>query len=450
MTIQHGSSIRLDNAPAAAPASDPPTEFLIWAWGDIETSKGLFLFDALAAEAVMARFREHGNELFIDYQHLGVDPDARAGDGRAAGWFMPEVREDGLWAVNVTWTPAAAEGLRNREWRYFSPAFVTDAENRVVELTNIALTNLPATRNMQPLVAHRLTEETMDPNENKAPETTAAEAVAPPVDPAAQAKAARAAEALRAAKAYLAKCEEDAKALGVALEDEAQDGQPQTSGDGLMGEGGETAADVDPAAAPQTDDVPGDYKADPYGEDQESEDSSDTAVMPAAPPAEQTAKLAALGVFAMKALGAKNSSEARGKLRALSATSKSPSSHTLDARVQKLESELARYRTAEKRRAVEGVVEGGVRLGKITPAMRSWALSLGMKDLTELKAYIDAAPALVSVVAREGATAKVEGPRPPVAAKNDVTLSENEKRIIAISGVSADEYLASKRAAKSR
>src|SRR5690606_21758833 len=73
--------------------------------------------------------------------------------GKAAGWFELEVRNGELWAVNVRWTPPAAEALRRKEWRFMSPAFSTDDEGRITSLLNVALTNLPATRRLEPLMA---------------------------------------------------------------------------------------------------------------------------------------------------------------------------------------------------------------------------------------------------------------------------------------------------------
>lgn len=452
-----GRGIRLDVAPLGSPgmaAAAPPSEFLVWAWGDIETSKGTFLFDAKAAASVMESYLEHGNELFIDYQHLGVDPGARAGDGRAAGWFRPEVRTDGLWAAGVTWTPAAEEGLRNREWRYFSPAFTTDPENRVIALTNIALTNLPATRNMQPLMAHRLTEDKMNPEQDKTTDDLIPDSAAPAAAPADEAKQARATAALRAAQAYLKKCEEDAKSLGVVLDEAAPSGDNDQAADDLPSDG-PTADGADKETADDAS-VPDGYKDDPYagagdgkdGGDQESDDTEDEDGKDGGK-AQAVARLAQLGRFTMQALRSKNTSEARGKLRALSQRV-TASAVTLDARVQRLESDLAKYRATEKKRSVEAVVANGVQLGKITPAMRSWALSLGTKDLTELKAYIAAAPAIVQTMSRSegGARPTTEAGRPPATAS--VTLSDDEKKICKITGVTTDAFIARKKANASR
>lgn len=138
---------------ASAGSKTPPAEFRIFPRGLVETAYGPFIFDEKSAEMCMAEFTAQGNELFIDYDHKSLDDDGPVDSGKAAGWFVLEVRDDGLWAANVRWTPAAAAALSAGEWRYFSPAFFTDADRRICHLINIALTNNPATKNMTPLVA---------------------------------------------------------------------------------------------------------------------------------------------------------------------------------------------------------------------------------------------------------------------------------------------------------
>jgi phage I-like protein len=136
--------------------SEPPTEFRIFARGVNETTKGNFVFDDAAAESVMAEYQAHAIDLMIDYDHASLAPVALdpALASRAAGWFNLEVRAGELWAVNVRWTEPAANALRAKEWRFMSPAFEVDTKtNRVTSLLNVAITNLPATRRLTPLVA---------------------------------------------------------------------------------------------------------------------------------------------------------------------------------------------------------------------------------------------------------------------------------------------------------
>ncbi len=143
----------------ALTGDEPPTEFRIFTAGAVETTKGVFTFDETSAKAVMAEYVTHGIDLMIDYDHaslasMTVDP---AQAGKAAGWFNLEVRGGELWAVNVRWTPPAAEALRRKEWRFMSPAFGTDKDGRITDLLNVAITNLPATRKLQPLMAANVT-----------------------------------------------------------------------------------------------------------------------------------------------------------------------------------------------------------------------------------------------------------------------------------------------------
>lgn len=139
--------------------AEPPSEFRIFAAGLVETTKGLFQFTASSCASVMAAAAAWDNDYPIDYEHASLmaafssDP---AEAGKAAGWFKPEVRGGELWATSVSWTPKAAEKLKAREFRYMSPTFAKADDGTITELLNVALTNLPATHNLEPLVASRV------------------------------------------------------------------------------------------------------------------------------------------------------------------------------------------------------------------------------------------------------------------------------------------------------
>jgi hypothetical protein len=132
-----------------------PTEFRIFAAGANETQKGTTIFDAEAAEAVMAAYQKHGVDLMIDLEHESLDETATRADSRdARGWFKLEVRNGELWAVDVRWTPDGEARLREKRQRYVSPAFIEDqATSRAVRLVNVAICAMPATHNAAPLVA---------------------------------------------------------------------------------------------------------------------------------------------------------------------------------------------------------------------------------------------------------------------------------------------------------
>ena len=134
--------------------ADAPAEFRVFPKGPFEADGGTFVFDDRAARDVIAEFKKHGTEKFIDYRHQSLDPYAPPEGGKAAAWFSLEIREGELWATNVRWTKPALATLEAKEWRYISPAFRFDAKSgRILKLVNVGLTNLPAIGNQTPLVA---------------------------------------------------------------------------------------------------------------------------------------------------------------------------------------------------------------------------------------------------------------------------------------------------------
>jgi phage I-like protein len=130
----------------------PPKEFLVLPYGTIETTKGTFQFTPDDALALMAERSKHDAEVMIDWEHGALHTTGEPAP--AAGWCNLELRSDGVWAVNCRWSPLAAQYLSTGEYRYFSPAYFVDKKTKHIrELINLALTNIPATLDIQPLVA---------------------------------------------------------------------------------------------------------------------------------------------------------------------------------------------------------------------------------------------------------------------------------------------------------
>lgn len=131
-----------------------PTEFMILAKGRTETTKGPIVFSERSAKSVVERMAKLGRDrLNFDYGHGQLGMLQTAETTKSGGWFELDVRDGDLWAVNIEWTPTAEKGLSEREWRYFSPALSVTKTGEVVGLTNIALTNIPATIGQKPLIA---------------------------------------------------------------------------------------------------------------------------------------------------------------------------------------------------------------------------------------------------------------------------------------------------------
>lgn len=136
--------------------SDPPVEFLLLAIGEIDTYYGTFTLRPDDARAISEGFAATGNDLSIDYDHQSIDARSKSGPIPASGWIGGlDVRDDGLWATEVSWTPAAQKLLADREYRYYSPVVYLDDEGHVMDIDSPGLTNRPATHRMTPLVASR-------------------------------------------------------------------------------------------------------------------------------------------------------------------------------------------------------------------------------------------------------------------------------------------------------
>lgn len=152
----------------------PPTEFRLLKNGENRTTKGPINLTEASKAALVQKVVDDGrdqNRLSFDFNHLqvlGSDADA----GKSAGWFSIEARQDGLWVVNAEWTKTAFDGISAREWRFFSPVLMLDPKTREpTQLINVALTNLPATKDQTPLVASQTAGDGQTPKESKLDET---------------------------------------------------------------------------------------------------------------------------------------------------------------------------------------------------------------------------------------------------------------------------------------
>lgn len=169
--LHDGRQSRLRVGVLSTEGGEPVREFLLIPFGEVgverSASGGGFVFTRRHAESARQWFERLGRKLAIDYEHQSFDRCNRRPDGLrpAAGWIGGlEVREDGLWAVDVAWTPRARELLRNGEYRYFSPVIYWSDEDHsdVVALGPVGLTNDPAMHGVRPLAASRAAQEAVE------------------------------------------------------------------------------------------------------------------------------------------------------------------------------------------------------------------------------------------------------------------------------------------------
>ena len=95
-----------------------------------------------AAAIITASVRQHV-DLVIDRDHA-ADLAAPGTAIKAAGWIKELVEKDGAIMARVEWTPAAAQEIKDKEYRYISPTFTFDkATGTVRRILRATLTNTP-------------------------------------------------------------------------------------------------------------------------------------------------------------------------------------------------------------------------------------------------------------------------------------------------------------------
>lgn len=111
--------------------------------------------DAIAAAVLSAQAALKGKFLF-DYDHQTLRAEKNGQPAPAAGWGgRLEWRSgDGLYAVEMDWTPAALSAIAAKEYRYISPVFLYDKKTGAVTSVKMAaLTNYPALDDLTDLAA---------------------------------------------------------------------------------------------------------------------------------------------------------------------------------------------------------------------------------------------------------------------------------------------------------
>lgn len=111
--------------------------------------------DAEAAAALVAAAEARQSDYVIDFEHQTLNAAANGQPAPAAGWFKRlEFRpDDGLYAVDVRWTPRAAAMIAAGEYRYLSPVFAYALDGAVLALGPAALTNNPGLDGLTDLAA---------------------------------------------------------------------------------------------------------------------------------------------------------------------------------------------------------------------------------------------------------------------------------------------------------
>jgi hypothetical protein len=136
-----------------------PLEYQLMTAPVWHTLQGDYTVDDEAMLMIASAFAAEGNSLPIYLGHFENEEDENKNP--AGGYFDIEIREDGVWAVNVRWREDIAEQIAAGGWRFDSPEFyhTTDDLKRVVQVTADALVHNPASIRKRPITASKAARE---------------------------------------------------------------------------------------------------------------------------------------------------------------------------------------------------------------------------------------------------------------------------------------------------
>ena len=160
-TKQVRAAVALEGDGAQYGEDGAPTAFRIWRAGVNVTDYGPHVLTDRSLELLLEQQATRGNLFSVDINHLSLNKDAPLENQKAVGFFRIEARGGELWAVGCEWTDTVRAGLAKRppEWRFHSPAYAVDPDSgEIVSLTNLALTNNPATHHVTALASRGATQ----------------------------------------------------------------------------------------------------------------------------------------------------------------------------------------------------------------------------------------------------------------------------------------------------
>ncbi|WP_185843490.1 phage protease [Pseudoalteromonas luteoviolacea] len=122
-----------------------------------DTEHGAWLMDDIAWTMLKHYLNSRTNDLHFDYEHQTIFAEQNGKPAPASGWVAPDAFEyvpgQGVFALNVKWTPRASTAIRDDEYRYISPVFDYGPDGRPILFRHFALTNDPAIDGMENVVA---------------------------------------------------------------------------------------------------------------------------------------------------------------------------------------------------------------------------------------------------------------------------------------------------------
>lgn len=149
-----------------------------------------------------------------------------------------------------------------------------------------------------------------------------------------------------------------------------------------------------------------------------------------------------------KALGVADDAKPEAIVAACSAIKTKADTATADpakfvpiASFESLKTELAALTSKVRDDDVAQLVETGLADGRLLPAQKDWATSLGKKDVAALTAYLDSAQPIAALT-----RSQTHGKPPEKTDANPHALTESELAVCSATGISAEDFAKSKAA----
>jgi phage I-like protein len=92
-------------------------------------------------DRVLAFNNELNRDIVIDIEHASYHKAPKGEPAPGQGWIVELENRDGAIWGRVEWNAAGTELIRNREYRYYSPAFICDQTDHVRGIHSVGLTN---------------------------------------------------------------------------------------------------------------------------------------------------------------------------------------------------------------------------------------------------------------------------------------------------------------------
>jgi hypothetical protein len=159
------------------PEGTLPTKIQLFKTGNNPNSyKNIAIYNPELKDIILSnQLEKDGRDLLpIDLEHLR---------GSSQGWFTLSLDDTGIYADNIQWTNKGKEALSNREFRFYSPTFMTDKEGNITQIDSFALTNSPALYGLTPIVASKEKVPTIENKVIKELETMSTENTIEAADP---------------------------------------------------------------------------------------------------------------------------------------------------------------------------------------------------------------------------------------------------------------------------